>query len=62
MNIFQKRCEIEKKKFEDAVEKLKNISLNDIGLKFKNYIDFDILSFTQTKFDVILFLCQNKYI
>ncbi len=60
--IFQKRCEIEKKKFEDAVEKLKNISLNDIGLKFKNYIDFDILSFTQTKFDVILFLCQNKYI
>ena len=60
--IFNQQLENEQKKLPDTITKLRNISLNDIGTRFKNYLEFDILSFTQVKFDVILFLYQNKYI
>lgn len=60
--IFKEKLEDEQKMLEDTVKKLQNISLNDIETRFKNYLDFDILSFTQAKFDVILFLYQNKFI
>ena len=62
IEIFNQQLENEQKKLANTITKLRNISLNDIGTRFKNYLEFDILSFTQVKFDVILFLYQNKYI
>ena len=41
---------------------MKNITLKELGDKFKNFDDYDINSFADTKLDVILFLCQNNYI
>jgi hypothetical protein len=60
--IFFNEKEAEKKKFEDMIKKMKNLSLKDIGNRFEKYSNYDIYSFAETKFDVILFLCQNKYI
>ena len=60
--IFLKEQENEKKKFEDMIKKMKNLNLKDISNKFEKYSDYDIYSFAETKFDVVLFLCQNKYI
>ena len=44
------------------IKKMKNLNLKDISNKFEKYSDYDIYSFAETKFDVVLFLCQNKYI
>ena len=60
--IFQKEKEAEKNKFKNIIEKMKNITLKELGDKFKNFDDYDINSFADTKLDVILFLCQNNYI
>ena len=50
------------KKIEDMLSGMKNISLKEIGKRFEKYSDFDFNSYATSKFDVILFLRQNKYI
>ena len=44
------------------IKKMKDISLKDIGKIFENFSDYDLYSYADTKLDVLLFLCQNKYI
>lgn len=53
---------MEIKKIEDMLSGMKNINLKEIGDRFEKYSDFNINSYASTKFDVILFLYQNKYI
>ena len=56
------KLENEIKKYNSTVEKMKGIKIQYIEETFKNYFDFNISSFANTKFDVALFLYQNKYI
>ena len=61
-DILEKMKNEEIKKFHDASENLKGITLKELGSKFEKYFDYDINSFADTKFDVLLFLCQNDLI
>ena len=60
--IYKKKIEEEIEKFENALKNMKTINLKEIGDRLKNYFDYDMYSYADTKFDVILFLYQNKYI
>ena len=60
--ILKKKIEEEIVKFENALKNMKTINLKEIGDRLKNYFDYDKYSYSDTKFDVILFLYQNKYI
>ena len=41
---------------------MKNIEIKDIEDHFKDFLDFDSNSYTNTKFDILLYLYQNNYI
>ena len=56
------RLENEIAKYASTIEKMKEIKIQYIEETFKNYFDFNISSFANTKFDVALYLYQNKYI
>ena len=45
-----------------TIEKMKEINIKYIEKTFDNYLDFNVTSFANAKFDVILFLYQNEYI
>jgi hypothetical protein len=45
-----------------TIEKMKEINIKYIETTFDNYLDFNITSFANTKFDIFLFLYQNDYI
>ena len=60
--LFKKEKEKKRKKYEEMIKKMKDISLKDIGKIFENFSDYDLYSYADTKLDVLLFLCQNKYI
>ena len=48
--------------YSNSIKKMKKLSLKSIPKIFSNYFDFDISSYSNTKFDVILYLCQNNLI
>lgn len=48
--------------YSNSIKKMKELSLKSIPKIFSNYFDFDITSFSNTKFDVILYLCQKNLI
>ena len=62
LKIFKKMQKESKLSITNVIEKMKDISLEDIIKKFEKYSDYDIDTFAYSKLDVILFLCQNKYI
>ena len=62
LKIFKKMQEKSKLLIQNVIEKMKKISLEAIGKKFQKYSDYEINTFAYSKLDVILFLCQNKYI
>jgi len=45
-----------------TIEKMKEINIKYIEKTFDNYLDFNVTSFANAKFDVTLFLYQNEYI
>ena len=62
LEIFKKMQNESKLLIENVIKKMKDINLEDVGKKFKKYSDYEINTFAYSKLDVILFLCQNKYI
>ena len=62
LTIYKMKEGMEIKKIEDMLSGVKNIKLKEIGDRFEKYSDFNFNSYASTKFDVILFLYQNKYI
>ena len=62
LEIFKKMQNESKLLIENVIKKMKDINREDIGKKFKKYSDYEINTFAYSKLDVILFLCQNKYI
>ena len=56
------KLENEIAKYASTIEKMKEIKIQYIEESFKDYFNFNITSFANTKFDVALYLYQNKYI
>lgn len=52
----------ENENYNKVIESAKNVNVNLIKEKFNDYFDFNITTYSNTKFDVILFLYQKNYI
>ena len=57
-----KNLEDEIKAYSLTINKMNNIKIKSISTIFENYFDFEISSFSNTKFDVFLYLYQNNLI
>ena len=55
---YNKKIEVEK----SIISKMKTINIEYINKTFKNYLEFDVTKYDDTKFDIVLYLYQNGYI
>ena len=62
IELYKKLQDDEIKNYEETIKIMADIRLDDLQTRLEKYLDYDILSYANSKFEVLLFLHQNKYI